>query len=474
MKTALKFAGCAVAVAAMFCLGIIAATQLLLLVDRPMPVWAYPLVVLLVLVAAVAVCAGVMWGCRRANFDRNGVFRMVALVVAVTALVQTSADERPVAADYAVSDFFPTDEGMTNSYPVMAELWRLAGQEGGRFAAFSKALDGGAKGIPDDVTAGAWEDTAALRAQAEKLDDFVQCIDTDPVQPCVRNLDPAANVPRKISRLYCAYSAMLLKQGKPDEAIKPLVRIHSVTRKALPYAIATKEEWLSAARQNIHAAYAIMLNTNCSRRGILMLKQNFSPLSLPEVSEEYLIKCAYISQKTAGRAMLDVDGWQALLRQGENDRMDGFWRWPETGSRAMASFLRFLAHRPNATQRCLRRFTDMELAGAEACPPSYYHVRRSAGDYGRRPPFANVGGWYLIRDSVWFHGRRNPRAFESKIASDLLFMDLCRRLDEECPLTDPYAGRSYECAEGGGEFFSVGPDRIKGSADDIRLSAFVP
>ena len=53
--------------------------------------------------------------------------------------------------------------------------------------------------------------------------------------------------------------------------------------------------------------------------------------------------------------------------------------------------------------------------------------------------------------------------------SDLLAMEISRQLGEDFEVPDYFTGGRYFVDEKTGELCSVGPDKLPGTADDIRL-----
>ena len=60
-------------------------------------------------------------------------------------------------------------------------------------------------------------------------------------------------------------------------------------------------------------------------------------------------------------------------------------------------------------------------------------------------------------------------AFRTKVMSDLLAMEIRKRQGNPLILKDHYSGGTYLRDAKTGRFFSVGPDKLSGTSDDIML-----
>jgi hypothetical protein len=92
-----------------------------------------------------------------------------------------------------------------------------------------------------------------------------------------------------------------------------------------------------------------------------------------------------------------------------------------------------------------------------------------AEEHFSRPRLNNLAGWYLLRNYLCSFSRAADSASRTKVLSDLLEIELHKRLGEPIDIPDFYSGKPYFVDPQNVKLTSVGPDGIAGTKDDIQL-----
>ena len=86
-----------------------------------------------------------------------------------------------------------------------------------------------------------------------------------------------------------------------------------------------------------------------------------------------------------------------------------------------------------------------------------------------RPSIRNMGGLYLLAIGVPSYMPISERTTKQKVRSDLLFLEIEKRLGKDAVMQDYYSDAPYSLDEKTGRMFSVGPDGKANTPDDITL-----
>lgn len=471
LKILFRMVACVYSVVAMFCIGMVLATGLLIRAGRPLPVPVYPLVVAAILAISIALCTAVMLACRKWSFDTRGFLRGGALTGLTILLCRLIIDGQPGGTDYTYPDFLRDTKEDVAAHNDLLTLSRLDPALVFLNSNFDYQRVVTNVQNETDLIARVWAGTAQARAVVEKLDDATHVPDMIPDATNGASRISCGRLPANLTDLYHARVLLLVQQGAPDDAAKLLRRYHSFTRKALEGSVCSRGGWQEAARRNIVMAHWLLHKAGQAEKTAAIIKNGFSPLSLADISGICMVKSAYVQYCGSIEAEVGPSTWHTIIRDQAGSRTDGFWRWPETGSRQMAALLNLLIYKANESRNMLRLYMKLEIAGAEDCPPDFSRARRFLQKFNSSPWIGNPGGWYLLHKHMKECDYGMPEVFEVKVLSDLLFVELCNKGGEECPMTDPYAGKPYQIEEKSGELFSVGVDRAPGTADDIRLDS---
>ena len=102
-------------------------------------------------------------------------------------------------------------------------------------------------------------------------------------------------------------------------------------------------------------------------------------------------------------------------------------------------------------------------------PPDLSAAETFSETYCRYPDIRNLGGWWIVAMSQPSYSKAARQTVHNKILSDLLAIEIGKRLGQPVALNDCYSGKPYDRDHVTGRLFSTGPDRKPGTADDIVL-----
>lgn len=247
------------------------------------------LFVLALLAVFIGCCFGVSWLCRKRNLDSRGYWRLALLVLLTIPVACLMHDASPIEHDYSLQDIVSTDQEVLKSYDTLM-LFR----KGGSIKVETTDPSSTYPQFQTNILANyltntlaysesisyAWNSIAAARTVIEKLDTYPGIADLTPqVQLGTNTPIPYFVTLRSVSWAYAAYANLKTAEGHPDEGVQHLAKIQSVTRKTLPYSaiLIDKMVWITIARKNIEAAFAIMQQMQCTHETIAVLKKNFPP-----------------------------------------------------------------------------------------------------------------------------------------------------------------------------------------------------
>ena len=129
----------------------------------------------------------------------------------------------------------------------------------------------------------------------------------------------------------------------------------------------------------------------------------------------------------------------------------------------------FLFFKRNSTVRDLKAHHELLVAGADKRPPDSRAADEFSERYVTRPGLANLGGWFLVATATPSFVKAQAETSKYKVLSDLLALELNRRLGKDLEIPDYYTGGKYLFDEATGAFSSAGPDGKAGTKDDVVL-----
>lgn len=415
---------------------------------------------------------------RRKKWDVKGLRRMACLMVLAIPLVYLAIDEPPSKPIYTRADLPPPAKDAEESYKTLMTFRRDGGLElkvdipYGSTNSYPWLFPTNIMDYADAVEK-AWKDVGKGWEVIEKLDSFSAIADLLPETP----LDDKTPVPgflhlRNMVRVCWRYAVLKTEQGKPDEGVHALCRLHSVTLKALPYSstLVSKMIWVAIAKGNMQTAYHIADSKQCTPEALRTLSATFAPLAWEDVSVRRSMIAEHLFSRTTFHKIHSKDpGLISAFTCSTNATLDN----PLVGLPFLkvASFTigPFFVNL-NMTDRELEAAWDSVLSGVSKQPPTTLDtVAETIEAKLRSPSFKNMGGQAMVAIAIPAFLKSAENAWKMKVLSDLLAIELRRRLGEKLVLTDAYTGKPYFVDEATGIAGSVGPDGKPGTADDIKL-----
>ena len=444
--------------------------------------------------------------CVKKRWDKNYWIRGSLLFLWTLPLAGLLVDAPPVRNDYTEASVRSSDPAVLASYDTLMKFRRNGGIE--IKSTFRNYRDETV--VMDDPPAHAaiiqqrWDDIAEARKVIGELDAFPIITDIgkdtriDSDMPILHFLTL-----RSVCRIYSAYVKLKAAEGDTLEAARQLSHLHGVTRKGLPYCgpLVSKMIWISIAGQNIQTAAVIARSPHCDAKTLAILKEMFPPLEWDAVSLRRAMICEYLtikniifhfSRTTETPSILMACRCSSVIEadgKSHNNRPT-IMNWP------FAAVGNAFLIRQNRTLQDLRLMFDMQMKALETVPYNFdpaaeagRSVARSVLEldgYEKWPggavtpyglchlPLYNISGRVVVSIAVPSFGRAAQKSLEVKIRSDLLYLEIGKRLGEPLPvLVDPYTKAAYT-TDAQGHFFSPGRDGKPGTADDITLEEKKP
>jgi len=485
MRKLLAFLGWLWGVVLVACYAAVAACIVRILVGWPMLLVFVP--VFAVLLAGIIIGRFVLV---KNGWDKYFLIRAAALLLLTLPLALLSVDAPPLENDYTEADVRPHDPAVLASYDTLMKFRRDGGILVQR--TFPKEVKNDLAVIADPlphaaVIRQAWDELGEARKVIVELDQFPGITDIgkdtrfSPDIPIVSFLTL-----RSTSRRYAAYARLKVAEGDTQEAARQVAQLHRVARKSLPHShmMVTKMTWVAIAKLNIQTADVILRSPHCDAATLAVLKENFMPLAQEELSMRPTGIYNYFFTKTLLDEWRKKEGGMSLMHKFEMTSPPRFEL--AAVERPIARLGEPFLLRRNRTLRDLRYLFDMQMEDLSTMPcgpdraieSTWKLVNGILDGYCEWPgqpvePAVISRLWCynmegrmlacLAVPSVTSAGRAITVA---KVQSDLLYLDICKRLGEVPELPDPYTQKPY-ASDARGRLFSAGPDGKSGTDDDI-------
>lgn len=415
-------------------------------------------------------CLIVFRACRKRGLDSSGWWRCAVIIVLSALLAFLMVDAPQIEKDYVLHDIVSTNKNILESYDTLMLLRKdgelkvdatITPQMYSQLQTNSVAHS--------ELIYHAWDNITEARSVIEKLDTYLGIADLTPEVELSTNT-PILNFValRSIGWTYAAYARLMTAEGHPDKGVQHLATLHSVTRKALPHAaiLIDKMIWIAIANNNIETAFSVIQDPHCTSNTLGLLKQAFPSISEDRVSLQRVLIGEYVGLKAICDADLKPSNFFdafVMVEVGEPQRVTSLLR------RTTSSLVYHLTFRKNRTFRDLRKHYDLLIDGAAKHPPNMRDADIFADAYCHRLDIRNPGGWYLVSIAVPSFERSCEAAVKTKVLSDLLAIEIGHRLNQPVVLQDYYSDDAYKRDNQTDRVFSVGPDGMPHTDDDIIL-----
>lgn len=306
----------------------------------------------------------------------------------------------------------------------------------------------------------AWNLCTEGRAYVDELNQFPGITDWTNPDEFLDMLDlelPDYSMHQDLGKLYVNYAKLCTQQGNARQGIEVLSEHYAMIRKSLPYpgSFLTFVAWMGFARKDIETAAQILRFADLSRDDLELMHEAFSPLKYEERSlfrpilSEYVLAqyCVYILRDAAAEFP-------------ENPRV----------KRAV---------KPNRTLSILKKVYEPMLESAQK--DSYTHQKFlqtvKAGetcwaDLYSHQSASNALGLDLLFDiSFPSFTKMYLAVLGTQVKSDLLALEIERRLGGTLELKDPFSGAAYLYNEERRAYFGVGEDGVPSTDDDIYVAS---
>ncbi|MCK5311602.1 MAG: hypothetical protein KAJ62_05805 [Desulfobacteraceae bacterium] len=410
------------------------------------------------------ICAVFITGMIKRNIRQKKSFTLfcsVAIVLMTAGLAWFLMDAPPLKDDYVKEDIIYKANGSYQYLNVFnkadVDVLKKANQklgEGYKGKISIKAFDQ------------VWEEIKDYRHAIDALDKF------DVICDLPEGTEIDMEVPfmhysalKEITKIYRKYFLLKLSQGKGEEAAEHLCRIHRVTRKGMADStiLINKIIFSSLVMHTMDTAYLAILNKQCDKKLLDLLKENFTPLDMKELSFKRTIIAEYLLLKNTIKGQLLPETF-----------LDSFTMAPgiikEEKSFDLASyFVYYFGFRPNKSLSEMRKYFELLLKAQEAFPVNSVQASHYLREYSKTPPIRNMVGWILNTIATPSIGNFYKRVEITKIKSDLLALTLHKRLKQPIMIKDIYTKDPYNYREKDGFLQYPGQDGKFDNEDDIIL-----
>ncbi len=403
--------------------------------------------------------------CIRNNIDSRYYFRSAILIVLTLFLILIIHDEPPIKNKYSWRDLPAPSKTANSSYELM---YRTLESEENKtinltdidiWAAIENPVKHEKKILKK------WMDIQSSRQLIDELDTFERIEDLSTIDNVI---DIRLMNIVYITRIYGAYAALLAQKGKSEEAAYHLIKVHSIIRKALPFArfLINKLLWTAAVKQNIKNAYRISNTTGSNNNTLNILKQGFTPLTNKEISYRTVYISEFVFIKHNSKSTDNFDDFF-------NDLCSSYHLLNDVCSSTFHRlFLKIIAPviiQDNITANDTIRIFNYLIEGASINPPNFNELDKYRSQFFKKPGLRNIGGWELGNSFIADLDNYAKDISKTKVKSDLLAIFLNERTGTKHKIKDYYSGSEYLKTGLQYIYKSAGPDGLPETKDDIKL-----
>ncbi len=407
----------------------------------------------------------------RKKLDQKGRVRGSILGVLVLFLLYLVIDDAQPTPQFTRADI-PPPAGAEESYEVLMKFREEGGIKLQVELPYATNSGGYPRGFPSNVLAHAgaieeaWRGVGAGWAVIEELDAFDAIADITANTPIDRTTPVMGFlVYRTMGRACSRYAVLKTEQGEPEEGVAKLCQLDSVTRKALRHAtvLLHKMIWIAVAEDNLRTADRIARSPKCTRAALRTMMEHFVPLTAEDVLVRRTMIAEYIYAWHCHSEWLTGTNFLDTMFYGEA-KFANSW-----SGRTISRIAYRAGYNRNRVLKDMGKHYALLVAGHETLPPDMLVAREAMEKYENTPRLKNVGGRYLVGVTVPAFMKVGQTVTKTKVLSDLVAMELHRRVGKDLALADPWTGKPYLRDEKSGELFGVGPDGKAGTTDDIKL-----
>lgn len=398
----------------------------------------------------------------RKGWDSKGYMRAAILTVSLLPIIWLMIDAPPIKNDYTLKDVALPGENVKASYDTLMTFRKNDGLKLNIKTPWTQWSNIPTNSITssNDIEK-AWEGIAEARKIVEKLNNYERIVDITPESPLDLET-PVLDFPtfRTLARTYAAYAILRTEQGKPEEGIKELITFNSVVRKALPCAaiFIDKMIWIGISGINRQAAHRIALSPNCTTNDIRQLAVAFTPFTEEDISLGRVFLTEYLFNKNLCQS--------ELIR---NDLMGSASTGNEPYRKILSRLIYLFAFNPNVTINVFKTHYRLLLEGIRTLPPDVSAADDFSRTYSSKRSFKNLAGQFIVFVAIPSYSRTTRSVTKDKVLSDLLAIELHKKLGETLDLPDYISKGKYLTDEKTAFSYSVGLDGKAGTQDDIRL-----
>ncbi len=432
-----------------------------------------PLVWLLLVFPGISISFALARICKRKGLDKNGLLRGMLLLLIALPLIYLAYDSQPIENDYTLADIGLPEDATAETYELLTRYqldrstvyWRDIPSVNDLLTTTNALLF-------SEPIERSWKAIEAGREYVANLDRFEHIIDMDPSQ--IATIDsPRLNLVslRTLTHIYCSYARLKTEQGDPEEAVRQLTQLYSVSCKALRHAstLVNKMFWIGMINQDIDVAHSIANHKNCSPNTLALLKEGFVPFSNEGVSLSRTFIAEYLFLKNVCNNHLT--GSNAYNSISMN------YEIPDSFSRSVFSNIAFpFLFNKNRSGKLLKEYYGESIAGLQLIPPNtsassekndqlWIDVYKDFLSFNLK----NIAGKMFVYIAIPSVDKSAKRAWQTKVKSELLAISINKRLGQSVEFIDAYTGEPYLIDPITGESFSAGPDNIAETEDDITL-----
>ncbi len=369
--------------------------------------------------------------------------RILQILIFISILFLISAcDCPPLENDYTWADVPVPEKKAEESYKALLEIATINFDQS--LTNFSTTLIYPNPKKYENEIETAWKNSSELHKLFDKLDSYEEIA-------ILYNTNDNINIFKPLKSaivLYTSYSRLNIAREDFDEAIIPLLKINSITRKTFPYVhgVLPKLVFIFIGKLNLDTCLSIISNKNCSTETIRKLKKPFLPFTNKEIAFKNLVISDYLYLQT-----ILFDGQNAAVPTHKTTR-----------------FFKFLVKK-NKTLNSIKKNINILLTCLTNSPPNFTKYCNWAENYKKFPDYFNYIGWSLSRMSIATAEISIKQILKVQTKSDLLAIKIHERCGETFDLNDPFTGKKYLRNPETGNYSSAGPDGIYKTKDDIFL-----